>query len=154
MGSKLPRNLIANDERFWRHINKKGVLLPNINSRCWEWTGSHFDDGYGSYFTEVDGEKKNIRVHRYIWQWYYNRPIPKGKTLHHMCLNQACVNPLHLLVLSNHEHGRLHSVIRTTCRNGHPYDNIDPLIDGKGHRRCRECAKAARERYIWTKKES
>jgi len=34
-----------------------------------------------------------------------------------------------------------------TCKRGHPFDEVNPYIDGKGIRRCHECADISRQKY-------
>jgi len=138
-------------ERFWKQVDKNGPLMSGISSRCWQWKGSLIDRGYGQ-FSVREGRKRKVEYpHRYSWKLHYGA-IPPEMELHHICNNRACVNPRHLLPLNCTEHSKLHTISRTKCTKGHPYDEDNPLIDGKGYRRCRQCAYENRRRYIERKR--
>lgn len=130
------------DERFLKYVNKQGPLMPGMLTRCWQWVGALHSDGAG----QLNIHGTLILAHRLAWELYEGK-IPLGLSIHHICNNRACVNPSHLALVKRAGHVNLHSILRGTCAKGHPHDNENPLIDGKGCRRCRECANEARERY-------
>lgn len=71
---------------FVRHIN------AFAENGCWEWTGSRYKNGYGS-FNIGDAP---IGAHRASFQ-FFNGPIKTGNVVMHACDNKLCVNPNHLL---------------------------------------------------------
>ncbi|NVM23371.1 MAG: HNH endonuclease [Desulfobacterales bacterium] len=117
--------------------------MPGMPDRCWEWMGSLWrKGGYGG----IKIEKKSITAHRYAWELHYGL-IPPHLIIHHLCENTVCVNPRHLCLVAAKAHPTAHSIVRRCCYKGHPYDEENPLIDGKGYRRCRICAAESRSRY-------
>lgn len=71
------------------------------DSGCWEWAGCYYKTGYGATPHNSFGTRVAHRVSYMI----YCGPIDPGITIHHICANRACVNPLHLQPLS----GRLNT---------------------------------------------
>jgi hypothetical protein len=135
--------------RFNDKVNYTGPLMPGMVSRCWEWQGSGLQDGYGQFRIEVRGVGLLKMPHNCAWVLAGGELPPKGFDLHHLCGNPRCVNPNHLAMVTRAGHRRQHTVIiiSATCPRGHLFDEETPLIDSKGYRRCRECAKIYRSRY-------
>ena len=139
-------HLKAAEPRFLNKVNKHGPLKTAMTSRCWEWKGA--TDGYYGQFS-VTVKRKQLVRYAHVFAWLLNGgPIQSlSFPLHHLCTNKLCVNPNHMVMASQAGHARLHTVILTgKCKNQHEFDEIDPLIDGKGYRRCRECACIARSK--------
>ncbi|MEY9995875.1 hypothetical protein ABIE67_007907 [Streptomyces sp. V4I8] len=132
---KLPQG--SAEERFWRYVDKTG--------ECWTWTGGHSNDGYGRFFIS-EGEG-NVAAHRFSYQ-LHNGEIPDGLIICHRCDNPPCVRPDHLFVGTHLDNvrdmfskGRNVSGMskRTHCKNGHPFNQENTLIQPGGWRRCRTC---------------
>lgn len=83
----------AGQARFWRQVNKSGPLCERLGTRCWEWTGYTFSDGYGGFCDNY----WMSRAHRYSWL-LANGPIPDGLHVLHKCDNPLCVRPDHLFI--------------------------------------------------------
>ena len=64
----------------------------NETTGCWEWTAAKSPDGYGKFSNAHDWQQLAHRT-SYIHQ---NGKIPDGLSIDHLCRNRACVNPLHL----------------------------------------------------------
>jgi hypothetical protein len=114
-------------ERFWDYVSK----APNS---CWPWTGTRDEKGYGRHYVGRD----QLKAHRYSYELLVG-PIPAGLVIDHLCRNTSCVNPDHLEPVTNRENNRRGAVLITACPQGHPYDERNTVLDGKGHRTCREC---------------
>ena len=85
--------------RFWARVNKNGsfpsdqavAVHPEIlGTRCWEWTGSFFPNGYG----QVTRNHVSMGAHRLVWLIMYG-VLPDTSVLH-KCDNRKCVRPSHL----------------------------------------------------------
>lgn len=118
---------------------------------CWPWTGPLDRDGYP--VAKIGGRQR--RVHRVIYEEFVG-PIPAGHTIDHECHNRdpnchggpcphrACCRFGHLVVrtlVDNQHSSPWTNASRTTCREGHPLDQVHG-----GRRRCGECrARQSRE---------
>lgn len=60
---------------------------------CWNWTGDKHANGFGLFW--LNG--KNVQAHRLAYEATHGR-IPKGKRIEHICNNNKCVNPDHLVL--------------------------------------------------------
>jgi len=153
--TELQASTMAAKARFEEKVNKKtGPLMPNMGNRCWQWLGKSDKNGYGSFGMEVGGKRLRT-AHTCAWVLYGQPPPLPGVHIHHACKNPLCVNPHHFQVITVTQHKRLrYAIITTTCPNGHPFNNDDPLIDGAGYRRCRVCATVCRTRYDYVMAEA
>ena len=122
--------------RFLNHIEI-------AQSHCWEWTAGVDQKGYGLFW--FDG--RMVRAHRFSFEWFNERLIPKDRQIDHLCRNHRCVNPDHLEVVTLAENiarglTGIHNRQKTECAHGHPY--IDGNIyyefsNGKPRRHCKIC---------------
>lgn len=106
---------------------------------CWPWLGSTNRKGYGT-INRRRVRKTPLLVHRVAYEDAIG-PIPVGQELHHVCLNPACCNPMHLTPVTPSEHSRLHA--RAACVHGHPFDEANTYWrrDRPGRRECRTCTR-------------
>lgn len=117
------------------------------DSPCWVWQRGKNAAGY-AYLT-VEG--KSVRAHRYFYEQAVGS-IPEGLTLDHLCRVRACVNPNHLEAVPirtnvlRGENPPAKNARKTHCAHGHPYDDENSYVDGRGHRVCRACHRAKRRR--------
>jgi hypothetical protein len=79
-------------DRFWETVEK-----GRGENDCWIWKGRTLRS-YGQFYC---GGKER-RAHRVSWMLAHGE-IPKGKEIHHQCLNRRCVNHRHLELLTHAE---------------------------------------------------
>lgn len=141
---EIPTLTGPQEARFWAKVDRSGG--PDS---CWPWTAMKLAKGYGGFFHggALTG------AHR-ISKFLELGDLPIGKLVRHVCNNPSCVNPAHLEVgtqLENmqdrKEAGTHASTLKTMCPQGHPYDEQNTIIDGRGHRQCRACRKARSKPY-------
>ncbi|HEX8565947.1 MAG TPA: hypothetical protein VF648_09785 [Pyrinomonadaceae bacterium] len=97
-------------EREPKKVNKLGRLCPTTRKvgftpiskfimgvekaaegGCWLWTGGRSKRGYST----ITVEKKQTTVHKFIWEFVNDTPVPDGKELRRTCGNPFCINPTH-----------------------------------------------------------
>ena len=66
---------------------------------CWLWAGEINRNGYGTFRKWVNGRRKRIMAHRWIYEQMVG-PIPSGAVLDHRCSVRRCCNPMHLEAVS------------------------------------------------------
>lgn len=95
------------DPKTVARFMKRQILKDN---GCIEYVGFRTAKGYGHFGTHTEGNPSNpVRAHRFAYALHYGiDKLPSGtdktqkrKVLHHKCENKACVNPLHLEVVTD-----------------------------------------------------
>jgi HNH endonuclease len=112
-------------QSFWAKVDKGPF--------CWNWTAYKTDEGYGTFRSKL--------AHRVSYAMCLGG-IPEGKILHHVCENPCCVNPSHLLPVTDSTHpGNTIDRKRkqTHCKRGHEFTPENTMRYQVGHRRCRAC---------------
>lgn len=75
---------------------------PATPSGCWPWVGSIGHAGYSTMSLKLPSwtGHRSVRGHRAVFMLHHQRPIARGMTLHHTCHNPPCVNPAHLVEMT------------------------------------------------------
>lgn len=141
-------------QRLLSHIDQRG------EDQCWPWTSTISPTGYGMSVKPGGG---STGVHRLVYQAFVGE-IPEGQDIDHLChLPEACVggptcphrrccNPRHLAPeepVANTMRGNSPSAInarKTHCQNGHEFNQVNTYVNPKGHRTCRPCKAAYKQR--------
>lgn len=136
-------------DRFWTRVEKTDT--------CWNWTGAlnaEGEKGYGVIWFRNAQEY----VHRLAFELLVG-PIPKGRTIDHLCRNRKCVRPEHLRAVSLRENVLSSTGIsavnwqKTHCLQGHPFTEENTWVNPKdGSRHCRSCGRAKAREYYRKKK--
>jgi hypothetical protein len=115
---------------------------------CWYWMGPIDRKGYGRFNTALG----RFSAHRYSYMLWIG-PIAEGLELDHLCRHRDCVNPAHLEAVT-HRVNVLRSQApparqarQTHCKNGHPFNGDNLIIDSLGRRVCRACGLVRRANW-------
>ena len=120
---------MSTPDKFWSKVHK--------TSTCWIWTGAVQSRGYGCW--SINGRR--VLAHRMSYTWMVG-PIPEGLQLDHLCRNTLCVNPAHLEPVTQKVNmERTPRAVSAYCHNGHLLAGENLGSTGRGHRRCRQCAR-------------
>ena len=123
---------VSQIERFAQKI------LINEITGCWEWQGTLSHIGYGQ-FAPISRRRggKLTSPHRFIFEYLFDS-IPEGQEIDHICKNRACSNPNHLRLVS-HQENQQYSLLKKSCKHGHPLSGDNLHISSQGKRICKKC---------------
>lgn len=81
-----------------KSIDRGYVSKNGKPSKCWEWQGAVFSNGYGRLTTPVVTKAERfLRTHRYsLFLKRGNKAIPPSMKALHRCDNRLCCNPKHI----------------------------------------------------------
>lgn len=139
------------EKRFWAKV------APADERGCMLWTSAIS----GARYAVFTLERRTQLAHRISYTLAYG-PIPDGLVIDHVkargCRGPGCVAPLHLEAVTQLENmrrgrGGAWQRAKTHCPSGHPYAGENLILRKGGRRRlCRECNRAAQDRYYQRKK--
>jgi hypothetical protein len=114
--------------------------LELSNNGCLIWRGKCTRDGYGT----IKNDGRYLRAHRVAYELLVG-PIPAGLQLDHLCRVRNCCNPLHLEPVTSRVNTlrgngltAIHA-LKTSCPQGHAYDENNTYLDRANRRHCRTC---------------
>lgn len=129
--------------------------IPEPNSGCLLWLGSHNWQGYGMVCVKTVGCGMSY-AHRIAWLMRHG-PIPDGLFVCHTCDVRCCVNPDHLYLGTHADNmrdmarrKRTAAGRRTHCPQGHAYDPANTAPTGRGGvgRYCKECVRVRSREWM------
>ena len=136
-------------------------IEPNADSNgCLLWMGYIAPSGYGQFYKRGSGRHGKARTgyaHRQSYELFVGL-IPEGMTVDHLCRVRACVNPMHLEVVTNRENvlrGKTlpaANALKTHCPKGHLLagDNLYVRPDSgtkAGGRGCKTCRRETMRKW-------
>lgn len=138
-------------ERF-----KDRAPIDTGTTDCVEWTGQLDKEGYGavSYWDSQTGKSVKRKAHRVSYWIHYG--FIDEREIDHLCRNRACVNPLHLeLVTAGINTARGQSAVSAAaaafllgyCLRGHRLAEVGLHKSGKS-RCCAECGRQRVAKYL------
>jgi hypothetical protein len=100
------------------------------------------------YVRISQGYGKHKLAHVLAWE-AANGPVPAGLELDHLCNVRSCKELTHLEAVTKSENLRRIWVRKpkTHCKNGHEFTVENTIERAGGHRYCRICRTAYRQRY-------
>jgi len=88
---------------------QKSQYIVDPETGCWNWNWSRHPKGYGR--GRLNGKMCPAHVVFYVRKF---GPVPDSYQLHHVCENPSCVNPDHLVPVTDTEHVRLDTRTKLT----------------------------------------
>jgi len=80
-----------------RRLLEKSKVVVRGGWKCWEWQGCLDKDGYGR--VTVSTTHRGRAAHRVAFVAFV-RDLSDDETVDHRCLNRRCINPDHLVAMT------------------------------------------------------
>lgn len=100
----------------------KALTITDLNG-CWVWQGTCRSNQYG--VTVYKGVQTT--THRVMYQIVHGL-LGSDMEIDHLCNNRKCINPDHLEAVSHAENMERARQKRTTCRNGHEWNDKNTYV--------------------------
>lgn len=94
----------------------KFVARFTETDECWMWKGAMRRHGYGCFSVN----SHTYSAHRISYELFNDTEIPEKMTIDHLCMNNSCVNPKHLEVVTIHE-----NIVRGREKNQNRKKRVD-----------------------------
>lgn len=129
-----------------RDINRFMQKFILSETGCWEWQGAKDKYGYGAFQVSP----KVVKAHRFSYfvlkERLWEIPVAKSvaqESVSHLCDNNGCVNPEHLVVEPIAKNKRRSTDKVLECPRGHSLEeNRVPWdYENRKHRTCATCKK-------------
>lgn len=126
------------------------ALQVDSESGCWLWTKSRDLGGYGHTWigSKLEGTKRMVRVHRFVFQELRDVTLPRDIVLDHLCRVRHCANPGHLDPVTQQVNAQRGDTGRNTPRASHCRafpEHVFPqhayVNPNTGARQCRTCGR-------------
>lgn len=122
-------------------------------SGCRTWTGRTDKDGYPRYY---DGARYASQLEPlvYVRRWLMEQEgatLAIGVIIEDICGNILCVSSEHLkaaTVTTARNTNAAKNARKTTCVNGHPFNDENTYTTPDGRRKCRRCTADAQRNYV------
>lgn len=82
---------------YERFAAKVDLPASDIESECWIWQGAKHGEGRGYGKFKLGGRCTSAHKASHL---LFNGPVPAGMVVGHVCNNEACCNPNHLVAQS------------------------------------------------------
>jgi hypothetical protein len=106
-------------DRFFSKLDKYCPAIHPTLGACWLWTAALDKDGYGR-FTIKRGVM--VMAHRFSFEAAYG-PSDHSLEIDHLCRMRACVNPVHLELVTTQENTR-RRIVRPTQEKVSTYSEL------------------------------
>lgn len=112
MRGEPARFIVGHSRRISQRKPHHGAdYLPEdrgFETPCWIWQRYIGPAGYGN----IGINQQSLGAHRYFYEMLVGS-IPEGMVVHHKCEVRACINPEHLMPVTQGEHRRIHREMLT-----------------------------------------
>jgi hypothetical protein len=123
---------------------------------CWQWLRVLSTRGYAM----MSHKSKMSMAHRVFYsklKMSISVKISDGSLcIDHLCRNRWCVNPAHMELVTPKENTlrgesfAAKNSRKTYCQRGHSYSGHNLIINKRGYRICRECARLSASRHYYS----
>jgi HNH endonuclease len=93
------------------------LARPTVDE-CIDWPFAVDDDGYGKLSAIIDGKRRHLRAHRWMWERNWG-PMDPGLDASHLCHRRICVNFTHLVAESRADNIKRGRRVRLPRRGDH-----------------------------------